>query len=90
MPSFLVETYLARSLAGQRAERDRRAGRAAAELSRAASDIVFERSIHVPADEICFYVFRAPSARDAALAADRAGLDPIRIVETAPTDQEEP
>ncbi len=90
MPSFLVETYLARSRAAERAARDRRARLAAAELSRTAADVVFERSIHVPADEICFYVFRAPSARDVARAADRAGLEPIRIVETASTEKEEP
>ncbi len=41
----------------------------------------FERSIHVPEDEICFFIFDAPSGRDAALVAQRAELDPIRIVE---------
>jgi hypothetical protein len=41
----------------------------------------FERSIHVPEDELCFFVFEAPSGSVAALVAERAGLDAIRVVE---------
>ena len=81
MPSYLVETYLARGRTHDRAEHERRACTAAAELTRGATRVRFERSIHVPEDEICSYVFDAPSARCAAYAAERAGLDPIRIVE---------
>jgi hypothetical protein len=77
MPSYLVETYLSRSQAGERADRERRLRSAAEELMH----VRFDRAIHVPEDEICFYVFEAPAARDAALAAERAGLDPLRIVE---------
>jgi hypothetical protein len=40
-----------------------------------------ERSIHIPDDELCFYVFEAASAEDAALVAETAGLDTLRIVE---------
>ena len=89
MPSYLVETYLARSQAGERAARDRRARSAAEELTREKARVRFDRSIHVPEDEICFYVFDAPSARDAAHAAHRAGLDPIRIVEAVSSGKEE-
>ena len=81
MPSYLVETYLARGRAGERAARERRARSAAEELTREGTRVRFERSIHVPEDEICFFVFDAPSGRDAALAAQRAELDPIRVVE---------
>ena len=81
MPSYLVETYLARGQAGERASRERRARSAAQELTRERARVRFERSIHVPEDEICFFVFDAPSGRDAALAAQRAELDPIRVVE---------
>ena len=49
----------------------------------------FEHSIHVPEDEICFFVFDAPSGRDAALAAQRAGLDPFRVVEAISSEKEE-
>ena len=81
MPSYLVETYLARGRAHERAEHERLACMAAAELTQGETLVRFDRSIHVPEDEICFYVFDAPSARHAAYAAERAGLDPIRIVE---------
>ena len=77
MPSYLVETYLARGKAGERAAREQRARSAAEELT----CVSFDRSIHIPEDEICFYVFDAPSSRDALLAAERAQLDPIRVVE---------
>jgi sirohydrochlorin ferrochelatase len=68
VPSFLVETYLARDSVP-------------AALTQGSSRVRFDRSIHIPEDEICFYVFDARSAREVARAAKRAGLDPIRIVE---------
>jgi hypothetical protein len=77
MPSYLVETYLARGDAGEHATRERRARSAADELA----GVSFDRSIHVPEDEICFFVFDAPSSRHALLTAERAELSPIRIVE---------
>ena len=89
MPSYLVETYLARSRAGEQAARERRARSAAEELTRERTLVRFERSIHVPEDEICFFVFDAPSGRDAALAAQRAGLDPLRVVEAVSSGEEE-
>jgi hypothetical protein len=89
VPSYLVETYLARGQAGERAARERRARSAAAELTRESKRVRFEHSIHVPEDEICFFVFDAPSGRDAALAAQRAGLDPFRVVEAVSSRKEE-
>ena len=89
MPSYLVETYLARGQAGERAKRERRARSAAEELTRDLKRVRFEHSIHVPEDEICFYVFDAPSAREAARAAQHAGLDPLRVVEAVPSEKEE-
>ena len=89
MPSYLVETYLARSQAGERAARERRARSAAEELTRESIRVRFDQSIHVPEDEICFFVFDAPSGRDAALVAQRARLDPFRVVEAIPSRKEE-
>jgi hypothetical protein len=89
MPSYLVETYLARGLAGERIARERRARAVAEELTQERTSVRFERSIHVPEDEICFFVFDAPSGRDAALAAQRAGLDPVRVVEAISSRKEE-
>jgi hypothetical protein len=88
MPSYLVETYLARGGAGERATRDRRARSAAEELTQEGTRISFDRSIHVPEDEICFFVFDAPSGHDAALAAQRARLEPVRVVEAISSRKE--
>ena len=89
MPSFLVETYLARGHAGERTAREQRARSAAEQLTSGSSFVRFDRSIHVPEDEICFFVFDAPSGREAALAAQRAGLDPFRVVEAVMSHKEE-
>ena len=88
MPSYLVETYLARSKTGERAARERRARLGAEERTQEGTCVGFERSIYVPEDEICFFVFDAPAAREAALVAQRAGLDPIRVVEAVSSDCE--
>jgi hypothetical protein len=90
VPSYLVETYLARERTEERATRERRARSAADELTRGKKRVRFDHSIHVPADEICFYVFDAPSARVATYAARRAGLDPIRVVEAVSSGIEQP
>jgi hypothetical protein len=88
VPSYLVETYLARGRAGERAARERRARSAAEELAKGTPRVRFERSIYVPEDEICFFVFDAPSGRDAVLAAERAELDSIRVVEVVSSRKE--
>ena len=59
------------------------------ELKEGTAPVRFDRSIYVPEDEICFFVFDAPSGRDAALAAERALLDPIRVVEAISSRKEE-
>ena len=89
MPSYLVETYLARGQAGKRDALERRARTAAAELTQESTPVRFDHSIHVPEDEICFFVFDAPSSRDAALVAHRARLDPVRVVEAVSSQKEE-
>jgi hypothetical protein len=89
VPSYLVETYLTRGQVGQRVALERRARCAAEELTKEGTRVRLERSIYVPEDEICFFVFDAPVAREAALAAQRAGLDPVRVVEAIPSEMEE-
>jgi hypothetical protein len=81
VPSYLVETYLARGDAGERTRREQRARSAAEELTQEGIPVHFEGSIHVPEDELCFFTFDAPSGREAALTAQRAGLRPFRVVE---------
>jgi hypothetical protein len=81
VPSYLVETFLARGAAGERHAREQRARSAAEQMTQEGTRVCFERSIHVPEDEICFFAFAAASGRDAVSVAERAGLEPLRVVE---------
>jgi hypothetical protein len=89
VPSYLIETFLARGAAGERQARERRARSAAEQMTREGTRVRFEGSIHVPEDEICFFTFATPSGREAALVAQRAGLEPIRVVEAVPSGKEQ-
>jgi hypothetical protein len=46
-----------------------------------------ERLLHL-GRTICFFVFGAQSGREAALVAQRAGLDPLRVVEAVSSGKE--
>jgi hypothetical protein len=81
MPSFLVETFLPRGVAGERLCRERRASEAAEAMTREGTRVRFGGSIHVPDEEICFFSFEAPSDSAATLVAERAGLGTFRVVE---------
>ena len=81
MPSYLVETFLARGATDERARRERAASKAAEALTRAGTRVRFGGSIHVPDDEVCFFSFEAESDREATLVAERAGLAPFRVVQ---------
>ena len=76
------------TLAGQAAAPEVRLRSAAEELTREGTRVRFDRSIHVPEDEICFYLFEAPSSREVALAAARGALEPIRVVEAVLSGEE--
>jgi hypothetical protein len=91
VPSYLVETFLASGDAGALTARERRARSAAEKLTQEGTHTRFDGAIHVPGDEMCFFLFDAPSGRDAALVAHRAGLDPFRVVEavSSTTEKEE-
>jgi hypothetical protein len=86
---FLVEVFTPRASAGDLATAQRRAMSAARRLSGADVAVRYVRSMYIPEDEICFFVFDAPSRQDVALFAQRAGLEPIRVVEAVPSGQEE-
>jgi hypothetical protein len=88
VPSYLVETYLARGDARGRSACERRARSVAAELTGRGTRVRLDRIIHLPEDEICFFVFEAPSAREAALAAQRAELDPLRVIKAISSGEE--
>jgi len=80
MQGYLVETYTAGVDPRQQASWERFARSAAEDLTTRGTDVRFIRAFHVPEDEISFFVFDAPSRRDAALAAEHAGLEPVRVV----------
>ena len=88
MPSYLVETYLGRGHAEERAAFERRARSAAERMTSELRVVRFDHSLHLPDDEICFYVFEASSADDVAQAARRAGLDALRVVEAISSREE--
>ena len=81
MPSYLVETYLSRTRADERADRARRADASARELTESGTPVRLACSITVPGDETCYFVLEAPTLGVAEHAARAAGLDPVRVVE---------
>ena len=89
MPSYLVETFLSSRHAHERAARVDRARSAAEQLTRRGICVRLDRFFHVPEDEMCFFVFHAPSRSDALSAARRADLDPLRVVEAVTSGEEE-
>ena len=88
MPSYLVETFLPRGAADEPTASERRARSAAEELTRKGTGVRFDRTIHVPEDEICFFVFDAPSNHDVVRAAELAELRPLRVVEAVSSRKE--
>ena len=81
MAEFLVELYL--SAADSRstlADGRRRARAAAADLRREGVTVRFVRSLFLPQDETCYYLFEAGSAAVARQVAERAGLAVDRVV----------
>ncbi|HXV56540.1 MAG TPA: nickel-binding protein [Gaiellaceae bacterium] len=88
MAEFLVELYVSCSdpAAGGLAERVRRA---AAEVSAGGTPVGFLRSILVPEDETCLFLFEADSVDAVRAAARRAGLSVEHVAETAPDSQQD-
>ena len=88
MPSYLVETFLARRRAADYAALEARARSAADALRRGGACVGLCGVIHVPEDETCFFLFCAPSSGEAARAAKLAELDPVRVVEAVASGEE--
>jgi hypothetical protein len=88
MHSYFAEAYVARPRANELPAHERRARAAAKELTREGTPIRFLRSIFVPLDEICFYVFEATSAEAVGAACDRAALRFERVVEAVDSRKE--
>jgi uncharacterized protein DUF4242 len=85
MSSFLVEVYT--PAAGPGGEVENRIRMASAELTRAGTPVRYVRSIFVPDDELCFYLFEAGSPEPVREASVRAGISAVRIVEAQSTSE---
>ncbi len=81
MTSFLVESYLPRTRAGELSAAAGRMRQAADELATATDPVRYVRSTFVPEDEICVRVFEAASIEAVKKVLGRAGLSYDRIVE---------
>jgi hypothetical protein len=83
MHRFLVETYLSRGELRRPAAWERRARSAAEEMTLLGRDVRFVHGLLVPEDETAFFIFDAPSRREAALVAELGGLEAVRVVEVS-------
>jgi hypothetical protein len=84
MKEFLVELYVSCTETNGVEHRAERAQRAAAELTAAGTPVRFVRSIFVPTEETCLFLFEAESVDDVREAASRAALPFDHVAETAP------
>jgi hypothetical protein len=82
---YLVELYA--PFPGDFGELDRRVRAAAEELASEGVPLRHERSILVPADEMCLLIYDAPTAELALEASRRAGLVTERVVEAIEVDR---
>jgi len=85
MAEFLVELYVSRSDSGAVERGAEHARLAVEELTREGTPVCYLRSIFVPEDETCFYLYEAASAEAVRKAARRAAL-PFERVSAAVTE----
>jgi hypothetical protein len=81
MAEFLLEVYAARMDSRGVDGAARRARAAAEALASEGPEVRYVRSIFVPEDETCFYVYEADSVGTVHEVARRAGLPVDRVVE---------
>ena len=83
MKEFLVELYVSCAERGGVGRRAERVKRASLELSAAGTPVRFVRSILVPTDETCLFLFEAQSIDAVREAAHRADIPFEHVAETA-------
>ena len=81
MSEFLVEVYVTRATASSTVPGSEDVMVAAEKLSAEGTHVRLLRSILVPEDETCFYLFQAQTSDAVREAATRAGLRFERVVE---------
>ena len=89
MTGFLVELYVSQSDAAAVAHGAERTRLAAEELTREGTPVRYLRSIFVPEDETCFFLYEAESADAVREATRLAGLSSVRITEALGARKEE-
>jgi hypothetical protein len=91
MRQFLVELYVSRSeSAATRRDTAARARSAAQSLDREGSRVRYVRSLFVPDEETCFYLYEAADPGVVREAARRADLPVQSVVEAFSADAERP
>jgi len=85
MAGYVVEVYVSRLSASVLDETSSHARRAAENLSRAGTPVVYICSIFLPEDETCFHFFEAPSLEAIQETCSRLGLTFERIAEATST-----
>ena len=83
MAEFLVELYVSRADAGAVERGAERARAAAEELTREGTPVRYLRSIFVPEDETCFFLYEAASVDSVREAARRSNLPYDRVTTVA-------
>lgn len=81
MTEYLVEAYVPRLAAAAVHGVVEATARAAEEVTREGTPVNVVRSIFVPEEETCFYLFRSPSLEAVRETAERAGLHLERVSE---------
>ena len=83
--TFLVELFVEHGSSDELEQWERRARGAADELTAEGTPTRYVRSLYLPEDETCFYVFQACSADAVTAACRRAGIAYERIVAAVDT-----
>jgi hypothetical protein len=81
MPSYLVESYLARTRIGELAATTSLARQAAEAMCAEGISVRHVRSTFLAEDEVCLHLFEAPSAEAAGEVSRRAAIAYDRITE---------
>ena len=81
MPGYVVEVYVSRHRATGLDDMSARVRRAAEDLARAGTPVVYVRSVFLPEDETCFHFFEAPSREVIEKTCSHLGLTFERIAE---------
>jgi hypothetical protein len=90
MPEFVAEQYFPRTDVAGACRAGREARRAAERLAREGAQLEFVRSIFVPEDETCMFIYEADSLETVRVAGERCALAFDRIVQAAGQPEDSP